>query len=184
MIQKMHHADYDYDNNYMEQNASYQADGRSVNQEILLFFMEPVGWLPCSQEPATKYYSEPYECSPHPHIPFPRQLFPYYPPIYNQISQMASWPYGFWLKFCVHCSAFLFINIPLPSHRLWFDNSNIRKIWRRLQIVRFLIMQFSQPSVTLSLLAPNIILRNLLSNILSLSSSLGLETKFHNLANT
>jgi hypothetical protein len=95
MIQKMHHIDYDYDNNYMEQSASYQAGSCSVNQEMLQSVMEPVGSLPCSQEPATKPYSEPYESSPHPRIPFLKKLFPYYPPIYDQISQMASWPYGF-----------------------------------------------------------------------------------------
>jgi hypothetical protein len=91
----MHHDDYDYVDNYMEQSASYEASSLSVNQEMLQSFMKPVGSLPCSQEPATKPYSEPYESSPQPQIPFLRKSSPCYPTTYGYIFQMASCPYVF-----------------------------------------------------------------------------------------
>jgi hypothetical protein len=51
--------------------------------------------------------------------------------------------------------------------------------WRRVQVMKLLIMQFSQPPVTSSLFGANILLNTLFSNTLSLCSSLNVrETKF------
>jgi hypothetical protein len=59
--------------------------------------------------------------------------------------------------------------MPCPSHPPWLDNSNYT--WRRVQVMKLLIMQFSQPPVTSSLFGPNIVLNTLFSNTHSLCSS-------------
>jgi hypothetical protein len=49
----------------MEQSPSWEANSRSVSQEIHLPCIEPEGLLPFSQEPATGSYLEPNETSPY-----------------------------------------------------------------------------------------------------------------------
>jgi hypothetical protein len=70
--------------------------------------------------------------------------------------------------------AFLFsplCYIPCPFHLPWPDHSNYT--WRRVQVIKFLIKQFSPTSpVTSPLIGPNILLGTLFSNTLSLCSSL------------
>jgi hypothetical protein len=57
-----------------------------------------------------------------------------------------------------------------PSHPPWLDYSNYT--WRRVQLMKLLIMQFSPTSLlTSSLFGPNILLNTLFSNTLSLRSS-------------
>jgi hypothetical protein len=56
-----------------------------------------------------------------------------------------------------------------PPHPPWFNHPN--NIRRRIQVVKFIIMQFSPRSVS-SLLGPNILLNTLFSETLSLCSSL------------
>jgi hypothetical protein len=49
----------------MQQCPSWEADSRSVSQEIPRL-MEPKDSVPCSQEPATGPCPEPDESTPHP----------------------------------------------------------------------------------------------------------------------
>jgi hypothetical protein len=55
--------------------------------------------------------------------------------------------------------------MPCPSHPPWLYHSD--DIWRRVQVMKLLIMQFSEPSFTSSLFCPDI-LGALFSNALSL----------------
>ena len=56
-----------------------------------------------------------------------------------------------------------------PSHSSRHDHPN--SIWRRVQIIKFLIMYFLNSPVISSLLGPNILLRTPFSSALSLRSS-------------
>jgi hypothetical protein len=72
--------------------------------------------------------------------------------------------------------------MPCPSHPPWLDHSNY--IWRRVQVMKLLIMQFSPTSCHLSLFGPNTV-STLSSNTLNLCCSLpnmGWETAYKNLA--
>jgi hypothetical protein len=60
--------------------------------------------------------------------------------------------------------------MPCPSHPPSLDHSNYT--WRRVQVMKLLIVQFPQTTVTSSLFGPNILLSTLPSNTLSLCSSL------------
>jgi hypothetical protein len=52
--------------------------------------------------------------------------------------------------------------MPCPFHPPWLDQSNYT--WRRLQVMKLLIMQsFLQPPITSSLFGPNILLMSLFS---------------------
>jgi hypothetical protein len=53
----------------MEQSPSSKADWFAASQEIPPRFMEPEGFPPHSQAPATYPYPEPAQSSPHAHIP-------------------------------------------------------------------------------------------------------------------
>jgi hypothetical protein len=61
--------------------------------------------------------------------------------------------------------------MPCPPHSSWLDLPN--NIWGWVQIMKFLIVQF--PPVASTLLGPNIPLRTLFSNTLSLCSSLSVR---------
>jgi hypothetical protein len=63
----------------------------------------------------------------------------------------------------------------LPSHPPRLDYSNYT--WRRVQIMKLLVMQFSPPSRHLIPLGPNILLSILFSNTLSLCSSLNVRDR-------
>jgi hypothetical protein len=60
--------------------------------------------------------------------------------------------------------------MPCPSHPHWLDHSNYT--WRRVQVMKLLIMQFRQPPFTSSLFDPNTVLSTLFSNTLSLCTSI------------
>jgi hypothetical protein len=65
-------------------------------------------------------------------------------------------------------------NMLCPLHRPWFDHSS--NIWWGVQVMKlFIIMQFSPPSYTSSLLGLNVLLSNLFSSTLSLCSSLNVR---------
>jgi len=55
-----------------------------------------------------------------------------------------------------------------PFHPLWSDHPN--NIWWRVQIMKFLLMQFLHPPVTSSLLCPNILLGTMFSYTLNVHS--------------
>jgi hypothetical protein len=59
--------------------------------------------------------------------------------------------------------------IPCPPHPPWLDHSNYT--WRRVQVMKLLIVQFFQPPLASSL----ILLSTLCSNTLSLCSSLNVS---------
>jgi hypothetical protein len=128
--------------------------------------MKPEGSLPCSQEFSTVFYSEPDQPSPyippHPfslryililssHLPLglPSGLFP---------SGLPPKPY-------MHSSSPHACHMPCPSHCPWLDHSNY--IWRRVQVMKLLIMQFSLSPTISSLFSPNILLSTLFSNTLN-----------------
>jgi hypothetical protein len=58
------------------------------------------------------------------------------------------------------------IRATCPAHLILRDHSNYT--WRRVQVMKLLIMQFSKPPVTSSLFGPNIVVNTLFSNTLSL----------------
>jgi hypothetical protein len=53
--------------------------------------MECEGSFSCSQVPATCPYAEPAQSSPYLRIPLPENPS-YYPPIYTEVSEVASFP--------------------------------------------------------------------------------------------
>jgi hypothetical protein len=57
-----------------------------------------------------------------------------------------------------------------PSHTPWLDHSNYT--WCRVQVMKFIILQFSQTSYNFILIGPNNLLGTLFSNIRSNCSSL------------
>jgi hypothetical protein len=59
--------------------------------------------------------------------------------------------------------------VPCPSHPPWLHHSNY--VWRGVQVMKLLIMQFPLISFTSSLLGSNILLSTLFSNTLSLCFS-------------
>jgi hypothetical protein len=62
----------------MEQSP-WEADSRSVSEEIPPSFMEPDGLSPCSQEPAAGPYPVPFESSSHPHTCHFKIILPFTP---------------------------------------------------------------------------------------------------------
>jgi hypothetical protein len=56
--------------------------------------------------------------------------------------------------------------MPCPSHPPWLEHSNYT--WRRVQVMKLLIMQFLQHPVTSFLFHPNILLSAMFSNTLRL----------------
>ena len=65
--------------------------------------------------------------------------------------------------------------MPHPSHYSWFDRSN--NIWWGVQVIRLLLCSFLHSPVISSLLGPNILLRTLFSNTLSLRFSLNVSDR-------
>jgi hypothetical protein len=69
----------------------------------------------------------------------------------------------------MHCSS---PNLCLcPAHHIPPSLDHFDYIWRRVQVMKLLIMQFLQPPVTSSLFCTNILLSTLFSDTLSLCSS-------------
>jgi hypothetical protein len=64
-----------------------------------------------------------------------------------------------------------------PSHPSWPDHSTFT--WRRVQVMKFLILQFSSITCHFISLWSKYFLNILFSNTLSLYSSLNVRTKFH-----
>jgi hypothetical protein len=107
---------------------------------------EPEGSLPHSQELATCSYPEPDQSSPHQPILPLQDTFQYYPPTSILVFLVVSFRLTLLLityttRFASH-SCYM----PRPSHpRL--DHSNYT--WRRVQITKLLVMQFSPLSCQL-----------------------------------
>ena len=87
-------------------------------------FYRTKGSLPHSQLSATCPYPRPASSSPNPHIPLPKDLSLYYPPIYAWVSQVASFRQVSPPKPCMHhFTCFMY----RPSHSSHFDHPNY--IW-------------------------------------------------------
>jgi hypothetical protein len=135
--------------------------------------MEPEDPLACSQEPSTGPYPE------------PDQSNPYHPITLRSILILSTHlrlglPSGCLLLtppriIYMHFSSPRSCYMPCPSHPPWLDHSNY--IWRRVQVMKFLIMQFSPTSCHF------IPLRSaLFSNTLSLCSSLNVRDQVSSLS--
>jgi hypothetical protein len=132
--------------------------------------MEPEASIPNSQE-LTCPYPDSDQSSHHP-IPPLQDPSKYYPPTYVLVFIVASFPLAFPPTTYTHFSSPPFVLHAPPPHppRLHYSNYT----WRRVQIMKLFIMQFFHPPVTSSLFGPNILLRSLFSNTLTLCSSLNI----------
>jgi hypothetical protein len=97
-------------------------------------FMEPEGSLPCSQEPFTGPYPQPDKSNPH-------------HPILSKIHFNIVHPPTSWFSHQYHTSICIPLlphscYMPCPSHPPWLDLHT----WRKVQVVKLLIMQFSLTS--------------------------------------
>jgi hypothetical protein len=127
--------------------------------------MEPEGSLPCSHEPSTGPYLEPDQSNPSHPILTTIHFNTVHPPT----SWSSQWSLSFWLSHKYNiCIPLLPIRATCPAH-----HSNYT--WRRVQVMKLLIMHFLQPPVTSSLFGPNILLNTLFPNALSLCSSLNIR---------
>jgi hypothetical protein len=94
--------------------------------------MESEGSLICSQDLATSPYTEPDESSLRPHmLVFLEDLFSIYVYIFIVVPFLQMFP----LKFCVQF--YHMRTMPCPYHPLSFDNCNIR---RGMKILNLLII--------------------------------------------
>jgi hypothetical protein len=89
------------------------------------------------------------------------------------------WFLSFWLShwypICFQLSHH-FCYMPCSSHPHWLDHSNYT--WRRVQVMKLIIMQFSPTSFTLSVFGTNILLSTLFWITLCPCSSLS-DSYFH-----
>jgi hypothetical protein len=103
-------------------------------------FMEPEGSISNSQELSTCSYPEPDQSSIHHAITPLQDPSYYYPPTYVLVFLVVSFPPAFppiiYTRSSLHSSY-----MPLPSHPPRLDYSNYT--WRRVQITKLLVMQFS-----------------------------------------
>jgi hypothetical protein len=96
---------------------------------------------------------------------------------YSSTPEIEAWSLAFWLshQYPIRIprlphSYFM----PCPSHPPWLDHSNY--VWRGVQVMKLLIMQFSPISFyIIPLRSKNILLSTLFSNTLSLCSSLNVK---------
>jgi len=128
--------------------------------------MEPEGSLRHSQVPAICPYPEPYESSPCLPVPLLEEPFQFHIPFYAWVFHVVSFPQISPQKPCNTSLVFHPCHMPRPSHYSWFDHRIICG-----EQYRLLCSSLHSP-VTSSLLGPNILLSILLSNTLSLRSSL------------
>jgi hypothetical protein len=111
------------------------------HSRISQHFMKPEGSLPCSQGASTGSYPKPEHSSPYPPHPIPLRsiliLFSHLrldPPSGSFL--LASPP-----KSYMHLSSLHACYMPHPSHSHSLDHSNYT--WRRVQVMKLIIMQFS-----------------------------------------
>ena len=134
--------------------------------------METKRSLPCIQQPATCPYLEPVQSSPCPHPNSWRStlILSSHP---RWFLQEVSFPQVSSPKLCILLCFFSYVsNVPLSdSYRCECTNN----IWWKAQITKLFVMQSFHYPVTSSLLGPNVFLRTLFSNTLSLRFSLNVS---------
>jgi hypothetical protein len=104
-------------------------------------FMELVGSIPNSQELSTCSYPYPDQSSPHHPIPPLQDPSWYYPPAYVLVILVVSFPLAF--PPIIYTRSFYpnSCYMARPSHPSRLDYCNYT--WRRVQITKLFIMQFS-----------------------------------------
>jgi hypothetical protein len=107
--------------------------------------MEPEGSIPHSQEPSTGPYPELYQSNPHHPI-----LKIHFDIVHTPTSWSSQWSLSFWLSHQYSTSIPLLpysCYMPRQSNPSWLDHSNYT--WRRVQVMKLLVMQVSPVSCQL-----------------------------------
>ena len=158
----------------MEQSPSWEAIGFSACQEIPCIL-----WNPNVHHRIQK--SPPHVCI----LSQINSIHPPHPTSWRAILLLSSHPLlGLRVisvpqtspaKPCIHLCSLPYVLHARPTvfHSLRFGNPN--NIWRRVQVIKLLIMYFLHSCVTLSLLGQIILLNTLFSNTFSLRSSLNMR---------
>jgi hypothetical protein len=124
-----------------ELSRSWEAANCAATQELTSNFMEPDGLLPCSQEPSTGPYPEPDRSSPYHHILSKIYFNIFHPPtslFFLVVSSHLAFPP---ISYMHSSSPPFVLHARLISSSLaWYFNY----IWWRVQVMKLLIMQFSQ----------------------------------------
>jgi hypothetical protein len=135
--------------------------------------MEPVGSLPCSQEPSTGPYLEPNQSSPyHPILSFLRSVLILSTLLRRGLTS-GFFPLAFPTRSYIYSSSPHSCYMLCPSHTPSLGHSDYT--CRRVQVTKLLIMQFSQTSCHPIPLGSNIFLSILVSNTLNLYFSLNVR---------
>jgi len=132
--------------------------------------MENEGSLPQSQVPATCPYPEPARSSPQSHNPLPLNIIF----ISTPGSPKRSLSFRFPHQNPVYASSLTYTRyMPRPSFFVYFITRT--KLGEKYRSFSSSLCSFLRSPVTSSLLGPNILLNTLLSNTLSLRSSLNVS---------
>ena len=131
--------------------------------------MEPEGSLSLSQTPATSVFPDPARSSPYPHIPLHED------PIIFLPSTSGSSKWSLSLRFLHQNPVYIFtlpIRATCSAHFIVLDFITRKIEDEEYKSLSSSLCIFLHPLVTSSLLGPNILHNTLLSNTLSLRSSL------------
>ena len=112
-----------------------------------------------------------------PPIPLPEYPFYYYLPIYALVSHCGLFPSGFPIK-TLYAHRLYPIRATCPAHLILLDFITQTIFGEQDRSLSFSICSFLYSPVTLSLIGPNILLKTLFSNILSLRSTLNMGPSF------
>jgi hypothetical protein len=136
--------------------------------------MEPEGSLPHSQELSTCSYPELDQFSPHrPNLSL-KDPFQYCPPTYVLVFHVISCTLSFPPITYTHFS-FPTIRATCPAHLILFDLIILIILDEEYKSRSSSLCSFLHPPVTSSLFGPNSVLSTLMSNTLSLCSSLSVR---------
>ena len=135
--------------------------------------MVPEGFLPHLQVPANCPYPETDQSSPRPSPSYFLKIHLNIIPHLRLGLPSGFLPWGFTTKTCIHLASPHTCYIPSQSHSSRFDNPN--KSDEDYRSVSTSLCSFLPSPVSPSLVGPNIILSTLVSNTISLHSSLNVS---------